>query len=54
MIGPKDAWDAGPVLETGERTSQTLDLPAGRWQLSLQYFSPFDLTLTAPGLRASR
>jgi hypothetical protein len=36
-------------LETGERASQTLRLPAGRWRLSLQYFSPFNLTLSAPG-----
>jgi hypothetical protein len=26
-----------------------LRLPPGRWLLSLQYFSPFELTLTAPG-----
>ncbi|HEX8958353.1 MAG TPA: hypothetical protein VF770_00870 [Solirubrobacterales bacterium] len=51
VIGPKGRWDAGDVLGTGERTSQTLALPAGRWLLSLQYFSPFSLTLTAPGLR---
>ncbi len=51
VIGPKGRWDAGSVLGTGERTSQTLALPAGRWLLSLQYFSPFPLTLTAPGLR---
>jgi hypothetical protein len=50
-IGPKSSWDGGNELATGERTSQTLELPAGRWRLSLQYFSPFDLTLTAPGLR---
>ena len=37
------------VLGTGESATQTLDLPAGRWLLSLQYFSPFDLTLSAPG-----
>jgi len=49
VIGSKDAWDAGPVLQTGEQTSQTLELPAGRWRLSLQYFSPFDVTLSAPG-----
>ena len=30
-------------------TSQSLQLPAGSWNLSLQYFSPFDLTLSAPG-----
>lgn len=50
-IGPKPGWDPGEALESGERTSQTLTLPAGRWRLSLQYFSPFDLTLTAPGFR---
>jgi hypothetical protein len=50
-IGPKAAWDEGSVLGTGESTSQALDLPAGTWSLSLQYFSPFDLTLTAPGFR---
>jgi len=49
VIGAKGNWDEGAVLGTSERTSQTLDLPAGRWNLSLQYFSPFDLTLSAPG-----
>ncbi|MDX6622640.1 MAG: hypothetical protein QOE75_572 [Solirubrobacterales bacterium] len=49
MIGPKSAWDEGSVLETGAATAQTLELPAGSWNLSLQYFSPFDLTLSAPG-----
>ncbi len=48
-IGPKIAWEDGSTLGTGESTSQSLDLPAGSWNLSLQYFSPFDLTLTAPG-----
>jgi hypothetical protein len=48
-IGSKGRWSPGSELETGERTSQTLNLPAGRWNLSLQYFSPFDLTLSAPG-----
>jgi hypothetical protein len=50
-IGPKGRWDAGGVLGTGGRASQTLRLPSGRWLLSLQYFSPLPLTLTAPGLR---
>jgi hypothetical protein len=48
-IGQKDAWDNGSILGTGTETSQTLRLPAGSWNLSLQYFSPFDLTLSAPG-----
>lgn len=49
VIGPKDAWDEGSILGTGAETSQALRLPAGSWNLSLQYFSPFDLTLSAPG-----
>jgi hypothetical protein len=50
VVGDKARWSPEPVLETGDRASQTLDLPAGRWRFSLQYFSPFGLTLTAPGL----
>jgi hypothetical protein len=48
-IGSKERWDAGDRLHTGEGTAQTLALPRGRWRLSLQYFSPFGLTLSAPG-----
>ena len=48
-IGQKGAWNNGSILQTGAETSQSLRLPAGRWNLSLQYFSPFDLTLSAPG-----
>jgi hypothetical protein len=48
-IGAKARWDAGSVLGTGGRTSQALDLGPGRWYLSLQYFSPFDLAISAPG-----
>jgi len=51
VIGGKGRWRPGSTLETGESASQTLRLPAGEWLLSLQYFSPFGLTLTAPGLR---
>ncbi|MGE5407079.1 MAG: hypothetical protein ACM3NV_00550 [Syntrophothermus sp.] len=49
VIGPKAAWSEGSVLGTGAETSQRLTLPAGAWDLSIQYFSPFDLTLSAPG-----
>jgi hypothetical protein len=51
VVGAKDHWSPAPALSTGESAAQTLRLPAGRWLLSLQYFSPFELTLTAPGLR---
>ena len=52
VIGQKDGWESGSVLETGAETSRSLSLPAGGWNLSLQYFSPFDLTLSAPGFSA--
>jgi hypothetical protein len=48
-IGTKPQWSNGGVLGNGETTSQSLDLPAGTWDLSLQYFSPFALSITAPG-----
>jgi hypothetical protein len=51
VIGQKRDWVADSVLGTGESATQTLDLAAGRWQLSLQYFSPIDLTLSAPGFQ---
>jgi hypothetical protein len=49
VIGSKAGWKEGSVLGTGAETSQELKLPAGSWDLSLQYFAPFDLTLSAPG-----
>jgi len=49
VIGQKGDWEDGSVLGTGAQTSQSLRLPAGSWNLSLQYFSPFDLTLSAHG-----
>jgi hypothetical protein len=51
VIGSKGAWDEGSILGNGESTAQALELPAGSWDLSIQYFSPFGLTLTAPGFR---
>jgi hypothetical protein len=49
VIGAKADWSDGSILQTGAETSQSLQLPAGSWNLSLQYFSPFPMTLTAPG-----
>jgi hypothetical protein len=51
VIGPKGAWREGSTLGTGASTSQSLELPRGSWNLSIQYFAPFDLTLSAPGFR---
>jgi hypothetical protein len=47
-VGAKESWDNGPTPGLGEQTSQTLNLPAGRWNLSLQYFSPVPIQLRAP------
>jgi hypothetical protein len=53
VVGGKGRWNPAAALETGDSAAQTMKLPAGRWLLSLQYFSPFDLTLSAPGLHES-
>jgi hypothetical protein len=50
VVGPKESWDNGPKPALGDETSQTLSLPAGRWNLSLQYFSPVAIRLRAPSL----
>jgi hypothetical protein len=49
VIAHKGSWQEDSVLGSGEEASQTLDLPAGSWNLSLQYFSPVGMTLSAPG-----
>jgi hypothetical protein len=49
MIGGKNRWSPAAELEAGQSASQTLRLPSGHWRLSIQYFSPFGLTLSAPG-----
>jgi hypothetical protein len=51
VVGHKSRWSEGSILGTGTETSQALPLPAGAWNLSIQYFSPFDLTLSAPGFQ---
>jgi hypothetical protein len=53
VVGGKGRWSPAATLETGESAAQTMVLSAGRWRLSLQYFSPFGLTLSGPGLHES-
>jgi hypothetical protein len=50
-IGTKPQWSDGSILGNGETTSQTMELTKGAWDLSLQYFSPFPLSITAPGFK---
>jgi hypothetical protein len=47
VVGSKESWDDGSKLGLGEHTSQVVNLPAGRWNLSLQYFSPVPIRLSA-------
>jgi branched-subunit amino acid transport protein AzlD len=49
VIGGKGRWSPAAELEAGESATQALRLPSGRWRLSIQYFSPFGLTMSAPG-----
>jgi hypothetical protein len=49
VIGGKGRWSPTAELEAGQSATQSLRLPRGRWRLSIQYFSPFGLTLSAPG-----
>jgi hypothetical protein len=51
MVGTKPEWSNGSILGNGETTTQSLELPMGTWDLSLQYFSPFALSITAPGFK---
>jgi hypothetical protein len=52
-IGSKARWSPAATLKAGQSASQSLDLPPGRWRLSLQYFSPFGLTISTPKLETS-
>jgi hypothetical protein len=46
--GPRD-WSLPSPFDAPDRTTQSLDLPRGRWHLSLQYHSQAPLTVSAPG-----
>jgi hypothetical protein len=48
VVGAKENWDNGAKIGLGDETNQKLSLPAGRWNLSLQYFSPVPIELRAP------
>jgi len=46
-------WSPSPTVESGSPASQTLTLPEGRWELSIQYDATRPLHVTAPGLDAT-
>ena len=51
IVGPASAWRGSPE-ERGETATQVLELPPGRWDVSLQYVSRRPLRVSALGLRA--
>jgi hypothetical protein len=53
VLGPADGWSPSPEIAPGGGASQTLDLDRGLWRVSMQYFTPAGMTLTAPGYARS-
>ena len=51
VVAPPTAWSSD-VRGAGDSASQQLKLPAGTWDISLQYASRQPVTVTAPGIRA--
>ncbi len=51
IIGLRDDWLPQPDLRLGESASLDLELGKGSWRLSLQYFTPNGMTLSAPGYK---
>jgi len=51
VVGVRSAW-RGAVGYAGRSAQQTLDLGAGSWVISLQYYSVAPISITAAGLRA--
>jgi hypothetical protein len=43
----------GPSLPAGDQATVRLALPAGRWEISAQYFSSFKVDFVAPGLEVT-
>ncbi len=49
VLGLADDWQPSPELAPGEEASLKLDLTPGQWRISIQYFTPSGMTLSAPG-----
>jgi len=48
-VGLRSDWLPEPDLNLGDSASVKLDLGKGEWRLSLQYFTPTGMTMSAPG-----
>ena len=42
-------WSPGSTVEAGSPVTQTLELPSGRWEISIQYDATQPLQVSAPG-----
>jgi hypothetical protein len=49
VLGLADDWSPSPEISPGGEASQSLDLDPGVWRISIQYFTPGGMTLSAPG-----
>lgn len=49
VVGEPDAWSAAFPVTAPATVSQALDVPAGRWLISLQYHSQVPLTVSVDG-----
>jgi hypothetical protein len=47
------SWSPSSTVEGGSAVTQTLDLPRGRWEISLQYDATRPLRVSAPGFSAT-
>ncbi len=45
-------WSPGPTVDAGSPVTQTLELPAGSWEISIQYDATQPLLVSAPGFSA--
>jgi hypothetical protein len=52
VVGEWDGWH-GDASDAGSTATRTLNLPPGRWDLSLQYVSRNAIDVTANGVRAT-
>lgn len=48
QVGLRSDWLPEPDLKLGDSASVDLDLGKGEWRLSLQYFTPTGMTMSAP------
>jgi hypothetical protein len=49
ILGLAQDWEPSSSLRAGESATMTLDPGPGLWRISIQYFTPGGMTLSAPG-----